>query len=314
VKKFSILGFILALVVITIGCKTKKVDALTVKAAPDKYKKVEKLLKKMTLEEKVGQMNLYNGFFDVTGPAPSQGDAAAKYENIKSGYVGGMLNVHGVEQVREMQKLAVENSRLGIPLIFGYDVIHGYKTQSPIPLAESASWDMAAIKKSAEVAAREAAASGLNWTFAPMVDISRDPRWGRVMEGGGEDPYLGSKIAEARVKGFQGDDLSAPTTIAACAKHFAGYGFAESGRDYNSTEISNTTMYNMVLPPFKAAVDAGVATLMNGFNDLNGTPVNASEWLQRWIWKAIYISSILLIWCGQVKSQNLWSMMLQDEY
>jgi len=285
VKKFSILGFILALVVITIGCKTKKVDALTVKAAPDKYKKVEKLLKKMTLEEKVGQMNLYNGFFDVTGPAPSQGDAAAKYENIKSGYVGGMLNVHGVEQVREMQKLAVENSRLGIPLIFGYDVIHGYKTQSPIPLAESASWDMAAIKKSAEVAAREAAASGLNWTFAPMVDISRDPRWGRVMEGGGEDPYLGSKIAEARVKGFQGDDLSAPTTIAACAKHFAGYGFAESGRDYNSTEISNTTMYNMVLPPFKAAVDAGVATLMNGFNDLNGTPVNASEWLQRDILK-----------------------------
>jgi len=263
------------------GCKTKKMKKELNVDSVSKYKKVESLLSQMTLEEKIGQMNLYNGFYDLTGPAPSEGDAAQKYSNIEKGFVGGMLNVHGADQVRKLQKVAVENSRLGIPMIFGYDVIHGYKTTAPIPLAESASWDLKAIKKSAEVAAREAASAGLNWTFAPMVDISRDPRWGRVMEGAGEDPYLGSKIGVARVEGFQGDDLSDPLTIAACAKHFAGYGFAEAGKDYNTTDMGGATLHNIVLPPFKAASEAGVATFMNGFNDLNGTPVNASNYLQR---------------------------------
>jgi len=174
---------------------------------------------------------------------------------------------------------------LGIPLIIGFDLIHGYKTVSPIPLAESASWDLESIKRSAELAAKEAAAAGINWTFAPMVDITRDARWGRVMEGAGEDPFLGSQIAIARVKGFQGEDLSLPGTIAACAKHFAGYGFAEAGRDYNTVDIGLNTLHNMVLPPFKAAADAGVRTFMNSFNDLNGIPSTADRYLQRDILK-----------------------------
>lgn len=222
----------------------------------DTEQRVEQLLAKMTLEEKVGQMNQYNGFWEVTGPAPKEGNAATKYEHLRKGWVGSMLTVRGVDQVRAVQKIAVEETRLGIPLIIGFDVIHGYKTLSPIPLAEAASWDMQAIRKSAETAASEASASGINWTFGPMVDISRDARWGRVMEGAGEDPFLGSKVAEARVKGFQGDtraDLAKPTTIAACAKHFAAYGFAEAGRDYNTVDISNSTLYNAVLPPFEAA-------------------------------------------------------------
>jgi len=183
--------------------------------------KIDSLLAIMTLEEKAGQMNQYNGFWEVTGPAPKAGDAALKYEHLRKGRVGSMLTVRGVDQVRAVQEIVVNESRLGIPLIIGFDVIHGYKTLSPIPLAEAASWDMEAIRRSAQVGAAEAAASGINWTFAPMVDVSRDARWGRVMEGGGEDPYLGSKIAAARVKGFQGDDLSDPLTVAATAKHFA---------------------------------------------------------------------------------------------
>lgn len=247
--------------------------------------KVDQLMAKMTLEEKIGQMNQYNGFWDVTGPAPANGAAANKYEHLKKGWVGSMLNVSGVKNVREVQKIAVEETRLGIPLIIGFDVIHGYKTVSPIPLAEAASWDLEAIKLSAQVAAEEAAASGINWTFAPMVDISRDARWGRVMEGAGEDPYLGSMIAKARVEGFQGDDLSLAHTIVACAKHFAGYGFAEAGRDYNTVDVGTSTLYNIILPPFKAAVDAGVRTFMNGFNELNGVPVTGSAFLQRDILK-----------------------------
>jgi len=235
---------------------------------------VEKLLAKMTLEEKIGQMNQYNGFFDATGPKPTGNWAEVRYEQIKTGMVGSMLNVRGADKVRAMQKLAVENSRLGIPMIFGFDVIHGYKTTMPIPLAESASWDLDIIQKSAEVAAAEAASEGINWTFAPMVDISRDARWGRVMEGAGEDPYLGSRIAEARIKGFQGDDLKSTKTVAACAKHFAGYGFAESGKDYNTADVGTTTLYNVILPPFKAAAEAGVATFMNSFNELNGVKEN----------------------------------------
>jgi beta-glucosidase len=252
---------------------------------PDYEKQIDELLSKMTLEEKVGQMNQYNGFWEVTGPAPSEGDAKKKYDHLKEGLVGSVLNVKGVENVRELQKIVVEESRLGIPLIFGFDIIHGHKTLSPIPLAESASWDLEAIKKSAEVAATEASALGINWTFAPMVDISRDARWGRVMEGAGEDPYLGSKIGVARIEGFQGTDLAAPNTIAACAKHFAGYGFAEAGRDYNTVDVGRPTLYNTILPPFKAAIDANVRTVMNSFNILNGVPATGSSFLQRDILK-----------------------------
>lgn len=247
--------------------------------------KVKTLLAKMTLDEKIGQMNQYNGFYEATGPAPKEGSAKLKYDHLKSGLVGSVLNVRGVDEVRKLQEIAVKETRLGIPLLFGSDVIHGYKTLSPIPLAESASWDLAAIEQSARMAAVEASAVGINWTFAPMVDISRDARWGRVMEGAGEDPYLGSLIAQARVKGFQGKSLADKTSIAACAKHFAAYGFAESGKDYNTVDIGTYTLYNSVLPPFKAAADAGVATFMNSFNVLNGVPSTANSFLQRDILK-----------------------------
>lgn len=247
--------------------------------------RVEALLQRMTLEEKIGQMNQYSGFWDATGPVPQGGANAEKYEHLRQGRVGSMLNARGAEQVRALQRIAVEESRLGIPLIFGFDVIHGYKTISPIPLAEAASWDLAAIQRSAAIAAEEAAAAGINWTFAPMVDISRDARWGRVMEGAGEDPFLGSKIAAARVRGFQGDDLSSPATLAACAKHFAAYGFAEGGRDYNTVDIGSSTLYNVVFPPFKAALDAGVRTFMNAFNELNGIPATGDVGLLRGLLK-----------------------------
>lgn len=248
--------------------------------------RVDSILKLMTLEEKIGQMNQYNGFWDATGPVPKSNEKAAlKYEHLKKGLVGSMLNVKGAKQVRALQKIAVEETRLGIPLIFGFDVIHGYKTIGPIPLAESASWDLEAIKKAAQNAAEEAAASGINWTFAPMVDISRDARWGRVMEGAGEDPYLGAKIGVARVQGFQGEDLASPKSIAACAKHFAAYGFAESGRDYNTADIGTSTLYNVVFPPFKAVNEAGVRTFMNSFNILNDLPATGNEFLQREVLK-----------------------------
>jgi beta-glucosidase len=258
----------------------------------DKTKPIEEridlLMKQMTLEEKVGQMNQYNGFWEVTGPAPKGGTAELKYEHLRKGLVGSMLTVRGVKNVRAVQKIAVEETRLGIPLIIGFDVIHGYKTLSPIPLAESASWDLEAIKKSAQIAADEASASGINWTFGPNVDVANDARWGRVMEGAGEDPYLGSKIATARVKGFQGEstaDLAKVNTIAACAKHFAAYGYVEAGLEYNIVDISNSKLYNSVLPPFKATVDAGVRTFMNSFNTLNGVPATGNVFLQRDILK-----------------------------
>ena len=250
--------------------------------------KVADLLAKMTLEEKIGQMNQYNGFWDVTGPSPEGGDAKKKYEHLKKGLVGSMLNVRGAEEVRAVQKIAVEETRLGIPLIIGFDVIHGYKTISPIPLAEAASWDLDEIKSSAKMAALEASAAGINWTFAPMVDISRDARWGRVMEGAGEDTYLGSAIASARVLGFQGEDLSSNKTLIACAKHFAGYGFAEAGRDYNTVDVGSSTLFNVILPPFKAAKDAGVRTFMNSFNELNGVPASGDTYLQRDILKGAW--------------------------
>ncbi|GAA4965605.1 beta-glucosidase BglX [Algibacter aquimarinus] len=255
----------------------------------DKSKSIEErislLINEMTLDEKVGQMNQYNGSWDFTGPLPESGSEEEKYEHIKKGWVGSMLSVRGTKKVRAVQKIAVEESRLGIPIIFGFDVIHGYKTLSPIPLAEAASWDLEAIKMSASVAADEASASGLNWTFGPNVDISNDARWGRVMEGAGEDTYLGTKIARARVTGFQGENLDANNTIASCAKHFAGYGFAEAGLEYNSVEMSHSKLYNVVLPTFKAAVDAGVRTFMNSFNTLNGIPATGDYFLQRDILK-----------------------------
>ena len=287
--KYNILNALLICVIFVTSCKNNEsnqsVSDIKTSKTLSVEDKVEALLSKMTLEEKIGQMNQYNGFWDVTGPAPSDGEAEIKYEHLRKGYVGSMINVKGVKDVRAVQKIAVEESRLGIPLIIGFDVIHGFKTTSPIPLAEAASWDLEAIKSSAGVAAKEAAASGINWTFAPMVDISRDARWGRVMEGAGEDPFLGSKIGVARVQGFQGEDLSSPLTIAACAKHFAGYGFAESGKDYNTVDVGTSTLNNIILPPFKAASDAGVRTFMNSFNELNGIPATGNKMLQRDILK-----------------------------
>ncbi|WP_339881305.1 beta-glucosidase BglX [Polaribacter vadi] len=281
-KKLLILSVI---ILVSMKCKTIKGQEKKINTKQEIERKVDSLLQLMTIEEKVGQMNQYNGFWDVTGPIPEGGSAEKKYEHLRKGWVGSMLSVRGVKEVRAVQKIVVEESRLGIPLIIGFDVIHGYKTLSPIPLAEAASWDLAAIKKSASVAAAEASSVGINWTFGPNVDIVRDARWGRVMEGAGEDPFLGSRIAEARVHGFQGDDLSATNTIAACAKHFAAYGFAEAGKEYNTVDIGTSTLHNIVLPPFKAAVNANVRTVMNSFNEINGVPVTGSSFLQRDILK-----------------------------
>ncbi len=252
---------------------------------PATEKKIDALLAQMTLDEKVGQLNQYSSPFDVTGPPPSQGAQKAAYEQIRNGLVGSMLNVTGAEATRKAQQLALENSRLKIPLIFGYDVIHGYKTVFPIPLGEAASWDPAAVERSAHVAATEAAAAGLHWTFGPMVDVARDARWGRIMEGSGEDPFLGAQMAAARVRGFQGRSLAAVDAIAACAKHYAAYGFAEGGRDYNTVDISESTLRNVVLPPFKAAADAGAVTFMNSFNEIGGIPATGNAHLQRDILK-----------------------------
>ena len=243
--------------------------------------RVEELMKKMTLEEKIGQLNQYTGDNTVTGPLTINPN---KQQEIKEGKIGSMLNVIGWKYTRQYQELAMQ-SRLKIPLLFGLDVIHGHKTTFPLPLAEAASWDLKAMELSARIAATEAAASGIHWTFAPMVDISRDPRWGRVMEGAGEDTYLGSKIAFARVKGFQGNKLGDLDAVMACAKHFAAYGAASGGRDYNSVDMSDRMLWETYLPPFKAAVDANVATFMNAFNDINGIPATANKYIQRDILK-----------------------------
>lgn len=302
----SVLFYLVSLSMI-FSCSEQKQSSASYSKKDSINKKVDSLLELMTLEEKVGQMNQYNGFWDVTGPGPTDGNAKLKYDHLKNGLVGSMLSVRGAKEVRAVQKIAVEETRLGIPLIIGFDVIHGYKTLSPIPLAEAASWDLEAIKKSAEVAASEAAASGINWTFGPMVDISRDPRWGRVMEGGGEDPYLGSAIAKARVTGFQGDDLSSPSTIAACAKHFAGYGFSEAGKEYNTVDIGTSTLYNIVLPPFKAASDAGVKSMMNAFNDLNGVPATGNKFLLRDILKGKWnFNGFVVSDWASIKEMETW--------
>src|SRR6185437_7718583 len=239
--------------------------------------RVDSVLRLMTLEEKIGQMNQYNGDWEATGPITNEGD---KQDQIRKGMVGSMLNVTGAGHTRQLQEMALQ-SRLKIPLLFGQDIIHGYRTTFPIPLGEAASWDLEAIANSARVAAREAAAAGVHWTFAPMVDIARDPRWGRVMEGAGEDPYLGSQIAKARVQGFQGKGMGDTNAIMACAKHFAAYGAAIGGRDYNSVDMSLRTLWEIYLPPFKAALDAGAATFMTSFNDLNGIPATGNVYLLR---------------------------------
>ncbi len=236
---------------------------------------IDELIGKMTLEEKLGQLNLPASGDITTGEASSSNVA----EKIKSGKVGGLFNIKTVERIRAVQKIAVEESRLGIPLIFGMDVIHGYQTLFPIPIGLSCSWDMELMEKSARIAAQEASADGICWTFSPMVDISRDPRWGRVSEGSGEDPYLGSRIAEAMVKGYQGDDLTKNNTILACVKHFALYGAPEAGRDYNTTDMSRIRMYNEYLPPYKAAFDAGAGSAMASFNEIDGIPATANKWL-----------------------------------
>ncbi|UZO81490.1 beta-glucosidase BglX [Aquimarina sp. ERC-38] len=275
--------------------------------------RVDSLLSQMTVSEKVGQLVLYSGSWDVTGP-PSDLGNQKKLDNIKKGKVGAMLNVTSVAGAKKLQKAVLDHSRLKIPLLFGYDLIHGFKTIFPIPLAETASWDLEAIQNSAGITAREATASGINWAFGPMVDISRDARWGRVMEGAGEDPFLGSKVAVARVQGFQGKDLSDPHTLAACVKHFAAYGFAEAGRDYNTVSIGAYELFNTVLPPFKAAVDAGVASVMSAFNELDGIPTSAHKELltgilkEKWNWDGFIVSDwgsiVELILHGYAKDQK----------
>jgi len=235
---------------------------------------ITKLMAKMTVDEKIGQLNLPSSGDITTGQANSS-DIGKK---IRDGQVGGLFNIKGVDKIAAVQKVAVEESRLKIPLLFGMDVIHGYHTVFPIPLGMSATWDMYAVEKSARIAAIEASASGINWTFSPMVDISRDPRWGRISEGSGEDVFLGSAIAKAMVKGYQGD-LKSNNQILACVKHYALYGAAEAGRDYNTTDMSKVRMYNEYLPPYKAAVDAGAASIMASFNEVDGIPATGSKWL-----------------------------------
>ena len=237
--------------------------------------RVDSLIRIMTLDEKIGQMVLFTSDWDVTGPTIREG----YLDDIRSGRCGNIFNAYTVDYIRELQRVAVEESRLGIPLMFGYDVVHGHKTIFPIPLGESCSWDLDLIRRSASAAAAEAAASGLNWTFAPMVDISVDPRWGRVSEGAGEDPYLGSLIAAARVKGFQGEDLADPLTVLACVKHFAAYGAPFGGRDYNTVDMSERQFREFYMPPYKAGVDAGALSVMTAFNEYDGVPATGNQYL-----------------------------------
>ena len=244
-------------------------------AAMDRF--IDKLMSRMTLAEKIGQLNLPSAGDITTGQAQNS-DIAGK---IRRGEVGGLFNIKGVEKIRDVQRIAVEESRLGIPLIFGMDVVHGYETTFPIPLALAATWDMEGIERAARIAAIEASAAGICWTFSPMVDISRDPRWGRMAEGIGEDPFLGSAISRAFVYGYQGRDPKhfADDEIMGCVKHFALYGAAEAGRDYNTTDMSRQRMYNEYLPPYKAAVEAGVGSVMASFNEVDGIPATANKWL-----------------------------------
>lgn len=258
---------------------------------------VSNLMSRMTLDEKIGQLNLATAGTIRTGEATSS-DIGKK---IQEGKVGGILNLDSAWRIREVQEVAVTKSRMKIPLIFGMDVIHGYRTTFPIPLALASSWDMSLIEKSARIAAQEASADGICWTYSPMVDIARDPRWGRIAEGSGEDVYLGSRAAEAYVKGYQGDDLAKNNTILSCVKHFALYGAAEAGRDYNTTDMSLNRMYNEYLPPYKAAFDAGSGSAMSSFNDINGVPATANRWLmtdllrKQWGFKGFVVTDFTAI-------------------
>ena len=255
-------------------------------------RKVDSLLSLMTLDEKIGQLTLYASDINPTGPHKT----SFCEDEISNGHVGGVFNVLGTDNAYKLQSLAVNNTRLRIPLLFGFDVIHGFKTIFPIPFAEACTWNPELIKKSASFSAKEAAAWGLNWTFNPMVDVTRDPRWGRVSEGSGEDPYLASIIAKAKVQGYQGENLSDPFTVAACVKHFAAYGASFGGRDYNTVDVSDRTLREIYLPPFKAAVDAGVLSVMSAFNELDGVPCTANKYLltqilkNEWNFKGFVVS------------------------
>ena len=249
----------------------------TIPSNNDIYTKVDSLMSLMTIKEKVGQTIMYSGDWDVTGPFISSDNMKL----IRGGNLGAMLNVYSAKKTKELQKIAVEETRLGIPLLFGYDVIHGFRTIFPINLGHASSWDIEDIEKSARIAAEEASSEGLHWTFAPMLDIGRDPRWGRVSEGAGEDVFLTNEIAKAYVNGFQGQDLSLHNTILACAKHFVGYGAAQAGRDYHTVNIGEDELRNVYLPPFKAAVDAGVETFMTAFNEINGVPATGNKFIFR---------------------------------
>lgn len=271
-KKHLLLFLFVLSIVVTMGCQPH-FEKSTKYSVPSMAKQIDALLGKMTLEEKVGQMSQHSNPFD---------DQSARFDiedETRKGNVGSFLNFADVTKRNKLQKIAVEESRLGIPLIFGYDVIHGQRTVFPVPLGEAASWDIELVEECAKVAAREARALGIDWTFSPMVDIARDPRWGRIVEGAGEDAYLGSAISRAKVRGYQGSDLSDPETVAACLKHFAVYGASQAGREYHSTEVPLRTIRNVYLPPFKAGVEEGAATLMTGFNDLNGVPATANKFL-----------------------------------
>ena len=265
-KKLSLLILLFATGLLTVSAQ---------KSPQDMDRFIDVLMNKMTLEEKIGQLNLPVTGEITTGQAKSS-DIAAK---IKKGEVGGLFNLKGVEKIRDVQKQAVEGSRLGIPLLFGMDVIHGYETMFPIPLGLSCTWDMSAIEESARIAAVEASADGISWTFSPMVDVSRDPRWGRVSEGSGEDPFLGAMIAEAMVRGYQGKNMQRNDEIMACVKHFALYGAGEAGRDYNTVDMSRQRMFNDYMLPYEAAVEAGVGSVMASFNEVDGIPATANKWL-----------------------------------
>lgn len=261
--------------ILIIACNSNQNKSNTLSGDHPFEGKVDSILSLMTVEEKIGQLNLPSSGDITTGQAKSSNIA----KKIEEGKVGGLFNIKSAAKIRDVQRIAVEKSRLKIPLLFGMDVIHGYETTFPIPLGLSCSWDMEMIKKTAQIAAKEATADGINWTFSPMVDISRDPRWGRVSEGSGEDPYLGSEIAKAMVQGYQGDDLTKNNTMIACVKHFALYGAPEAGRDYNTVDMSKIRMYNEYLPPYKAAVDAGVGSVMASFNEIDGIPATGNKWL-----------------------------------
>ncbi len=270
-KKLTIILSCIIIVILQFSCKQPKDTASDQKM--DAF--VDGLIKKMTLDEKIGQISLFTSDWSSTGPSMRND----YIDLIKQGKAGSVFNAFTVDFVKELQRIAVEETRLHIPLLFGYDVIHGHRTIFPIPLGQASTWDTAMIEKAERVAAIEATAEGLNWVFAPMVDIARDPRWGRVMEGSGEDTFLGSLISAARVRGFQGESLSDNNSVIACVKHFAAYGAPQGGRDYNTVDMSERSLFEWYLPVYKAAVDAGAGSVMTSFNEIAGVPSTSNKWL-----------------------------------